>query len=262
MRITLLGFILFSIFGVFGQTFLGKKHFLSAGTAISPSIFLMKPHVDPVDYEKEFTVFPSKIEIEYGIAVNQTTCFSLSAFYRGLPNSKYTIESERSGDLIHYNYLDQYQLSTDMLNISLNLKLYTEYAPIGTYVNFSVGFNRMASIVYPSLYKTSVEHYGSTNFSSYDEYRKLESWKENANFVNIAFGLGKSNLIARNWYIDYGVQLGIFMNFYNPDASNYNPDDTPEKLKESTKVFTQKMAAANALSSNLFQFYVKFGFSK
>lgn len=263
-RILIFLFIAFQTPGVFGQTFLGKKHYVSIGTAISPTVGLFSTNSDDIKYRTDYTIFPAKIELEYGIALNQTTSFSLSGFYRGLPNSQYTVLKEYYVDYVNYEHSDQYQLSTDMMNISLNLKLHTEYAPFGPYVKFSVGFNRTSSNVYPTLNTISTEHY--SNWGSYhptfSEYRKLESWKENAQFVNIALGLGKSKLVAKNWYLDYGIQLAVFMNFYRPNITHYDPNDTPEGLKKTTRVLSQKTAAANALSSNLFQFYVKFGFSK
>lgn len=267
-KITLLILILFSNFGVFGQTFLGKRHFISFGTALSPTIGFFDANTREVKYKTDHSIFPSKIELEYGVAVSQTISLSLSAFYRGLPNSRYTVLKESSEDFVNYVYSDEYQLSTDMVNINLNLKLHTEYAPIGPYVQFSLGYNRARSLVYPTLNKVSYVYYGyyAGSPSEFSEFKKLEPWKEtNIQFVNIGFGLGKSQLVTRNFYIDYGVQLAIFLNFYSTDASKYDPRDnynSPEALKEGSRELTQKGAAANALSSNLFQFYVKFGFSK
>ncbi len=262
-RILLLLLISFQTSGVFGQTFLGKRHYVSIGTAISPTIGLLNAHTEDVEYQTDYTILPARIELEYGIALNQTASFSLSGFYRGLPNSQYTIEKEYSEDLVNYSRSDQYQLATNMMNISLNLKLHTEYSPFGPYVKISLGYNRAWSDVYPTLNQTTEVYYGMYNPLVFEEYTKLAPWKERSQFVNIGFGIGKSVLLTKNFYLDYGIQLGLFSNFQKPSASKYNPRSTsPGVLKEATRMLSQKTATATALSSNLFQFYVKFGFSK
>lgn len=265
-RIILAGIICMFCSGLFGQTFLGKKYYVNIGTAISPTIGFMKNYADDARFKTDYTVFPSKIELECGVAANQTTSFSFSAFFRGLPNSQYTIEKEsyNNNEYVKYAYDDQYRLGTNMLNIGLNLKLHTEYAPFGPYVKFGVGYNRAWSTVYPTLNTVNYVYYGDyyNQPSTFSEYRKLAPWKETSQFVNISLGLGKAQLITKNWYVDYGFQLGIFLNFYNPGTGKYDPNASPEALKKSTRLLTQKVAAANALSSNLFQLYVKFGFSK
>lgn len=261
MKITLLGIILFCTFGTFGQTFLGKKHYISIGTAISPTMGFFDANTRNIKYKTDHTIFPSKIELEYGIALSQSVSLSLSSFYRGLPNCRYTVLYESSENNTRYTNSDEYQLSTNMMNINLNLKLHTEYAPFGPYSQFSIGYNRAGATVYPTLNRTASIQYGLGGYG-FSEYQKLEPWKEIAQFVNVAFSIGKSQLITKNCYLDYGFQLAVFLNFYSNDISKYDAYSSPEVLKESSRELTQRGAAGNALSSNLFQLYVKFGFSK
>lgn len=248
-----------------GQTFLGKRFKASVGTSLAlPMNGFFEINNSSVDTYSGGSLFPPKIEGRIGIALASRIEFDIYAAYQGLQNTGAIITGENFTYALHHTHTDTFMMRTNAAYFGCDFKFYSEYAPIGKYFTLGFGYTKANSIVYPTIHRTIENNYSTQQDYAKTDIYKLPTWETNSSFFSLELGIGKSKLLSPNLFIDYGVKSSIYIISKNNAVNGYDSfaDVDTYNYQEASKSLTNRTTWANIQSSNLFQFYVTFGFIK
>ena len=242
--------------------FLGKKITLNVGTSFSPpllnSFYGGQTENQFVEFY-QWSLLPPEFKTELGIVAGRSFELMSSFSIKGLQNTGfYSHQSSYSiSDESVTVYIDSFMFRTNTYNLSLGMRKFTEFAPIGKYVDFGVTFCRAQSIVYPT-YFTRVEYEAESY--KVETTTKSKTGVLNTNAFGLNFGFGRTRLLTRWLDVDYGFRSTFFL-YYLLGNSNYHTTDFGKSFnyKNSFNEVTDFIINRNLQSSYAFEMYIRFG---
>lgn len=249
------------ISSVKAQTYLGKRFFLNVGSSFSPSFSFAANGRDSIHIDYESSVFPPEVELEIGAAVSSRLSISATAAYRGLKNSEINMETSSGNPYsVYIMYADTFRIRTNSFNYGMNLKWHKDYAPMGTYFLLGLNYTQTNATIYPTLVKDESHTVNAQNTYQLTETYRLDPIKTKENFMGLSLGMGKSELLTRSLYIDYGAKFNIYFGSLKLDydyipKAEINNDDFMDQLAP----LVRGTIFRNLQTTNLIEIYVKFG---
>lgn len=229
--------------------YLGKRFSLLVGTSFSA------PMANNI-YAKggafyDWSLLPSKVDLEIGWTVSEQLHVSLVVGYKGLQNSGYMNTYSESSLTATDFYLDSFIMQSNSLSIGLDAKFYLEYSPIGKYVLFGGGLSRTSSEVFPTYIRINENH--SINASTTSAIKEKPGiYTTNSIYINL--GIGQTKILSKKTIVDYGVKTSIYI------GSSINPRGVDYKSYQSSfPGIIDFIVMGNLHSSSIIEIYFKIG---
>ncbi|MFT5777842.1 MAG: hypothetical protein ACI837_000790 [Crocinitomicaceae bacterium] len=243
--------------------YLGKRFTLTAGISIAPPILnhmfqdQNPQRLNNIIVFHEFAVLPPEIHLNADIVLSERVQFSLGGAWRGLQNTgfySYYYDSDPvSGDNF---YTDSFTLKTNALDLSASFKFYTEYAPVGKYVEIGGGMTRATSDVFPTY---SVRHANPSTSVETTVSDKREPGIYTSNTFRINLGFGRTRMLNKSLILDYGFRSSYYFGKrdFGPVTTGIEIEDW--NYQESFPDIITYIQSINLQSSYAFEIYFNFG---
>ncbi len=244
--------------------FLGKRRTITICSSLAPPVTLTQSFQNlqdksnpPFVVQKDWAIFPPEIEAQGQFAINNKISLVGTVSFRGLQNSSVYVSKQEPSFNSIINHIDSFAVRTNAVNLTFGIRKFVEYAPVGKYVQFDVGYSRsflkVHTVEKEAFYQSSTE-------LSFNVRRFPAIWKTGGNYFRGSFSYGTVTLINERFLLDYGINTSYFLGAYKYD-SKYNSVETTADtdFKEVAGESINRLVLDNLRSSYLFKIYLKFG---
>lgn len=264
IRLFVLNVLTFFFSVSYGQIngFLGKKMIVKGGTSLNvPSINWAFGNNHKVQDFYTHSMFPPKIELESGINLTKDRLISLRIGKQWLQNTGF----KQTFDIDRVRKLDEFDFKTDAFSFGVELYFFKEFSPIGRYTALGFGYSKMTTHIYP----TFTEEVYSNNGIASRRIRKDDPGIHNTNAYSISLAVGRHRLIKRNVFLDYGYRITLYWDtfmgikrFISGSKFTDSYMETEFNYKKEFESIVEYINKRNIRSTNLFEIYLKIGFTK
>lgn len=246
--------------GSFTQTYLGKRFNASVGTSFNLPMRLNDNIQGSRNRVIEIATFPPEIEVNTSVALNSRLSIGLRSSFRGVSDTYIDFEGTLEEEAFLEYRVHDFLLRTNVFELGVELKYFSEYAPIGKYLSIGGMYSIGRGVVYPTLTHTR----SNVSFNDVEEPHtqiiKLEPWSVNRNFFGISLGTGVVQQITKVFVLDYGVKANLYLGKIQFNL-NYDVtlDDPNYDYENNLSDVMEYMMLGALRSSYLIEFYLQFG---
>ncbi|MFT6499895.1 MAG: hypothetical protein ACJASQ_000002 [Crocinitomicaceae bacterium] len=247
------------------QTFLGKRLTVDVGTAVMPN--LLTPIFGNDNYFSQWTVFPSTIQAGIGYTPSSRMNLRLELALHKPQIAGIRFHNEYLFDTINQQYIDSFYLSSSNRDLNFCWRIYQDFAPIGRYFTLFGGWSSVQTKIIPSTSYWNVTP--NTSFYANDRH---ETIVVNNNAFRVGMGYGRTQLITRRLYLDFGFRASLTIadkllsqDEFDAIVTTVNlPDYKDGFALEYDEIHSAKFSNGmrkNLLNTYFFEIYMNFGLS-
>lgn len=187
-----------------GQTFLGKRLSVDAGTSFRPNLMSIVNFNE--NHFRQWSVLPPGFQLGIGFTPTSRINVRLEAGMNKPQITGVKFQSEYLFDTINQKYIDSFYFNSNTIDFSLNLRFYQEYAPIGRYFSMHGGINKTTTTIVPTTSYWNV----TPNTTYYANDKHVSSTVEYSS-LKFGLGFGRTQLITRHVYLDFGCRSSLIL---------------------------------------------------